>query len=113
MAQELEELKRTGGAARLDDRKRHPPGVDNWVRPFTIKWVEAKRGAAVAPSGAGVWRVFASKNHPLAGRLGDELAKAGGHGVVVCLPENPGEEQIGLLLDGACAALAMKDGPRF
>ena len=68
IARALEELKRTGGATRRDDRRQPPPGVDNWVRTFTIELVETKRRAQRAgrESGApGRWQIFAPRNHPL------------------------------------------------
>ena len=51
IARALEELKRTGGAARRDDQRQPPPGVDNWVRTFTVELVETKRRAATSRPG--------------------------------------------------------------
>jgi enediyne polyketide synthase len=43
IARALEDLQRTGGAARRIDKRQPPAGVDNWVRIFTIELVETKR----------------------------------------------------------------------
>src|SRR5439155_6540363 len=73
----------------------------------------APRGAIVSGRAPGEWRIFAAPNHPLAEPLREEFARIGGSGAVVCLPENPGDESISLLLGAGHAVLAMKDSPRF
>jgi enediyne polyketide synthase len=143
LAGAMEELKRTGAPMHADDKRRQPPGVDIWIHSFAVELVEAKRGrrrnttvanssppgqlddgrnlksephgnAAArdsrAPDG---WRVFSPKDLPLAVSLREKLARTGGDGVVLCLPENPTEEIIGLLLDSARAVMAVKREPRF
>ena len=121
IARALEELQRTGGAARLDDKKQQPPGVDAWIRPFRVALVEAKQAAhatravRVNPvaTGTSTWQVFAPKDHSFATPLREALARTGVGGVMVCLPENPGEDDIPLLVEGGRAALAVKDHPHF
>jgi enediyne polyketide synthase len=134
IARALEELKRTGGATRRDDKRQPPPGVDNWVRTFTVELVETKRRARAvlerrAPprletgiasqhaepllGAPGRWQIFAAKNHPLAEPLREAFGQTNTSGVVVCLPENPGAENISLLLNAGHAALAMKGSPRL
>ena len=102
IARALEELKRTGGAARRDDQRQPPPGVDNWVRTFTVELVQrqrpAHRSAAVSSRAPAEWQIFAPKNHPLAGPLRAAFGQTNPGGVVVCLPENPGAKNISLLL---------------
>jgi enediyne polyketide synthase len=82
------------------------------VRDFPIRQLcsSAAAGDSRAPAG---WQVFAPQDHPLAGPLRDRLAVAGGGGVLVCLPEKPGEDHIAMLLDAARAALAMECPQRF
>ncbi|HXJ00536.1 MAG TPA: SDR family NAD(P)-dependent oxidoreductase, partial [Micropepsaceae bacterium] len=45
IARALDELKRTGGSVKRNDRAQAPPGVDTWVRTFVIEWIETKRSA--------------------------------------------------------------------
>ena len=117
IARALEELKRTGGATRKDDQRQPPPGVDNWVRTFTVELVEMKRpahrSAAVPGRAPAEWQIFAPKNHPLAEPLRLAFGQTNTGGVVVCLPENPGAKNISLLLNAGRAALALKESPRF
>ena len=128
IARALEELKLTGGAPQADDRRQPPPGVDNWVRTFTVELVETRRlphgsvsrgnngskslphAETEAPAG---WQIFAANNHPLTGPLREAFGQTNTSGVVVCLPEKPGAENISLLLNTGRAALAMKPPARF
>jgi enediyne polyketide synthase len=116
IARALEELKRTGGATRKDDTRQPPPGVDNWVRTFTVELVVTKRRARRTDQEIGVpgrWQIFASRNHPFAKPLREAFGQTSTSGVVVCLPENPGLENISSLLKAGRAALALKGSPRF
>jgi enediyne polyketide synthase len=116
IARALEDLQRTGGAAQRNDRRRLPPGVDNWVRTFTVELVETKSRARRADQKTGApggWQIFAAKEHPLAAPLRAAFARVGGPGVVVCLPENPGMKNISQLLEAGRAALALWESPRF
>ncbi|HEX6747358.1 MAG TPA: SDR family NAD(P)-dependent oxidoreductase [Longimicrobium sp.] len=91
-----------------------PPGVGPWVRAFTVGWVEAPlphRADRPAADGGGEWRVIAPAGHPLAEPLCAALGAGGvGSGTAVCLPPDPDERHLGLLLEGARAVLA-SDGP--
>jgi enediyne polyketide synthase len=116
IARALEELKPAGGAARRGAQRQLPAGVDNWVRTFTVEWVETKfraRRAGQETGAAGRWQIFAPGNHPLAQPLREAFGQTNTSGVAVCLPENPGAESISLLLNAGRAALAMKERPRF
>ena len=117
IARALEELKSTGGVARRDDKRQPPPGVDNWIRSFTVELIETKRRApqraGAAPGVPGRWQIFAPGNHALAEPLREAFGHTNTSGVAVCLPENPGEEIISLLLNAGRAALAMKESPRL
>jgi enediyne polyketide synthase len=93
-----------------------PAGVDGWVRAFTVALVERPRGPAQRRPTTFPWRVLAPARHPLARALADVFAVAHrngdslGCGVVVCLPPDPTEEHVGLLLDGARRVLAARSG---
>ena len=114
-ADALEELKRTGGTLRADDKRRQPPGVDVWFETFAVELVETKRPArrTGGRSGKGNWQVFAPELHSLANKLREEIARAVGSGVVLCLPEVTGEAQISLMLDAARAVMALTGERRF
>ncbi len=121
IARALDELKRTHGTERKHDQQRQPPGVDTWIRSFTMELVETKRlmrpglGSATEASqkNSRDWQIFAPANHPLGALLWEKYAVAGGRGVVLCLPERTGEDHISLFLDAARAVAAMKTEPRF
>lgn len=87
-----------------------PPGVDSWVRPFTVELVpgDLPRRPRSTVEGPGSWTFFASDPWPalLAGRLR-------GSGVALCLPPEPDEEQAGLFLAAAEAVLAAPEPRRF
>ncbi len=112
----LDELKRTAGTTPKADQRHPPPGVDSWVRAFTIELIETKSPAQRADREGGVpgrWQIYAPTDHPLAKSLREAFARVAGHGVVVCLPENPDAESILLLLNAGRTAQAMKDSPHF
>lgn len=110
VAQALEELAHCG-AKISHNTKRAPAGIDSWVRPFTVEWVE--RPLPPNPREGERPRepltVIAPLDHPLA----SALQKLRGGGVVLCLPPAPNEQHISLLLQAARAALAQKSGARF
>lgn len=86
-----------------------PPGVGPWVRAFTVERVERPLPRALPHAGGsgGEWRVLAPDAHPLAAPLAAALARGGaGGGVAVCLPPEPDERHLPLLLEGVAAALA-------
>ncbi|MBV8611431.1 MAG: SDR family NAD(P)-dependent oxidoreductase, partial [Singulisphaera sp.] len=114
VADALMDLERTGGSEPSAERGRLPAGVDGWVRSFTIELVERPRPPQHPPECAGRWQVLAPPGHPLADRLARVFAEEGrGSGITVCLPPEPDEGSVGLLLDAACAALAAGAGTRF
>ena len=121
IARSLDELKSISVTFRKEDQHRQPPGVDTWIREFTMDLVEikrpARREAAVATRASHVkkdgWEIFASEKHPLAASLLNKFAKAGGSGVVLCLPEHTGMDQTGLMLGAARSLAGRKIAPRF
>ena len=112
-ARALDEQVRTraaSGAGNPDDAEAPaagPPGVRPWVRAFTVELVERPLPRSISPtaSGGGGWRVLAPDGHPLAAPLATLLPRDGG-GVAVCLPPDPDERHLPLLLDGVGTALA-------
>jgi len=125
IARALEELKSTGGQVQRGDKRRLPPGVDNWVRTFTVELIETKRRApsrldtgiaqrvGTLPGVLGRWQIFAPENEALVEPLREAFEQTNTSGVAVCLPENPGAETISLLLNAGRAALAMKEPSRL
>ena len=109
VARALADLARTGGPMAASNDERVPPGVDSWVRTFSVEMVERAIRPREPANGAGDWRVIAPPGHPLADPLRQALGDAGKGGVVVCLPPEPDERDISLLLEGARAALASRE----
>ncbi|MEV0401515.1 type I polyketide synthase [Actinoallomurus sp. NPDC050550] len=88
-------------------------GAASWVRAFSIDLDEIALPARdEEPAGAaGEWRVFAPDGHPFAALLARALREARiGDGVLVCLPRDCTETDLGTVLAGARAAL---DGSRL
>ena len=103
----LEDLQRNGGSMLLDEEERVPSGVDAWVRTFTVEFIERPLPEFGTPkSQKGGWRVIAPSDHPLATPLQQAFdGSKSGAGVVVCLPPQPDERHLKLLLEGAQAVL--------
>jgi len=96
------------------DSDAYPSGIDEWVREFSIEFVERALPQRDGPSGAGDWRILASSDHPLKVAVQRAFAHSGtGRGNVVLLPPEPDESHIDLLLDGAREALKGGDDFRF
>ena len=57
---------------------------------------------------AGNWQAFAPPGHEFVSALHQKLIASGGSGVLLCLPENPTEEHVGLLLRAARAVTAVE-----
>lgn len=110
MVQALEEIAQSDGLL-IEDKV--PPGVDSWVRTFNLDWVERPRPNRQIATGSGPWQVISPPDHPLAETLLPAFATAAGSGVAVCLPPQPDERHLPLLLTGVQAALAMPNSPRF
>jgi enediyne polyketide synthase len=107
VAQTLENIAREGTSFTSDRGDRFPDGLGSWVRPFAVFLEDRRLGSRRFRGGSGEWHVFAPSGHPLAEALRIELDQlAERSGVVVCLPPEPDEEQIALLLQGAQTVLA-------
>ncbi len=108
-------LEAAAGSADDDsDAETNPTGVDEWVREFSVEFVERALPRREGLHEAGDWRIVSSPNHPLKDSVERSFAHAGtGRGVVVLLPPEPDESHAGLLLDGAREALKGGDDFRF
>jgi enediyne polyketide synthase len=104
VARALYELARCPGASAGRDEGL-PAGVDSWVRAFTVELVEQPLPHGTPAATAGDWQVVAAPGDPTAAAVRRSLALAGRGGVVVCLPPEPDERHVPLLLDGARAVL--------
>ena len=114
IAKALEAAAHTQGATGDADKETQPPGIDEWVREFSIEFIERALPRRDGPTEAGDWRILAPPDHPLKVALERSFAHAGaGHGIVVLLPPEPDESHVDLLLDGAHAALKGDDDFRF
>ncbi len=112
------EATRTRGANGESIVEADPAGVDEWVREFSIEFVERTLPRREGPSETGDWRILAPPDHPpdcpLRAAVQSAFAGSGkGRGIVVLLPSEPNESHVDLLLDGARAALKGGDDFRF
>jgi enediyne polyketide synthase len=114
IAKALEAAALTRGASGNADEEAQPPGIDEWVREFSIEFVERALPRRAGPPEAGEWNILAAPDHPLKLTVQTAFANSGaGRGVVVLLPPEPDENHLALLLDGARAALQGGDDFRF
>ncbi|HEU4388550.1 MAG TPA: SDR family NAD(P)-dependent oxidoreductase, partial [Blastocatellia bacterium] len=111
VAQALEELVRTGRSSRKPDRS--PAGIDHWTRCFKVEMVERPRSRLSHLTGDSDWEILAPACHPFAGELKQAFNRCPGTGVVVALPRTVDQSNVGLLLDGARAAILNKRAKTF
>lgn len=105
---------RAGSADDDSDADALPSGVDEWVREFSVEFVERALPRREGLHEAGDWRIFSSQDHPLKVDVERSFAhSSAGRGIVVLLPPEPDESHAGLLLDGARAAMKGGDDFRF
>jgi len=110
----LEAAARTGGTNGDADAEAHPAGIDEWVREFSVEFVERALPRRDGPSEAGDWRILASSDHPLKDAVERSFAHYGaGRGIVVLLPPELDESHIDVLLNGAREALKGGEDFRF
>lgn len=82
-------------------------GVEAWIQPMATRWIEQPLSPRTPAHVSGGWRVVAPPGHPMAEPLGRALARsAPGGGVALCVPVDPGESDIPLLLDAVRTALS-------
>ncbi|HEX6043402.1 MAG TPA: type I polyketide synthase [Pyrinomonadaceae bacterium] len=114
VAEVFEAQLKDGSPTRDSEAETLPAGLDSWVRPFKIELVETALTTQPLSREPGQWKVFAAANDPFADSLRDEFARTAiGDGILVCLPPQPDESIIDLLLPAARAALAAKTPARF
>jgi enediyne polyketide synthase len=110
VAQSLEELKSKGGSLQADQRLQ-PPGVDTWIRAFTVELLEQPLKKIPVALGKGNWTVLSTQDDPLRAELVAAFAKLdAGSGVVLCVPPKLDEAYLSLLLEAARIILA-ENGP--
>ncbi len=111
----LDQLRGTAPSARQTEPARIPPGVDTWVRAFTVDWQKCPRQPSTREhrSPEGTWSVTAPPGHPLAAGLASAFAHAPGGGAIVCLPADPDEQCIPLLLEGVRRVLGAPGAASF
>lgn len=113
VAEGLDEQRRAGLSSSTKTEET-PAGVDSWIRPFTVELVERSLPRRQPLAVKGTWQVFAPQAHPLSETLRQALSDGGeGKGVVVCLPPDPDERHIALLLDGVRAIAEDRENARF
>lgn len=109
----LEQLSSVAGHHSADETG-PPPGVDSWVRTFTVEMVERELMRSPSARQSGKCKVFAPSNHPLADSLERLLVDwEGGGAVFICLPAEPDKGHVGLLADGLRAILSEPGLSRF
>ncbi|HEY0725536.1 MAG TPA: SDR family oxidoreductase, partial [Pyrinomonadaceae bacterium] len=113
IANALEAAAHAEGVDDDTDAEANPAGVDEWVREFSIEWVERALPRRDGPTEVGDWRIFAAPDHPLKFAVERSFAHVAGRGAVVLLPHVADESHIDLLLDSARAALKGGDDFRF
>ena len=114
IAHALEAAAHAGSADDDSDADTTFTGVDEWVREFSVEFVERALPRREGLHDAGDWRILATPDHPLKVAVERSFAHAGtGRGVVVLLPPDPDETHVGLLLDGAREAMKGGDDFRF
>ena len=118
VAETLEEMAQNDGAAGTQEQL--PAGVESWVRSFTVEWIARALPHGRQTSDRGVWQIIAPSDHPLVDELHNRFTQVSGSGIILCLPPEPDESHLHLLLEGTQAIFAAKadesDGaptPRF
>jgi enediyne polyketide synthase len=98
LATALDELARTGVAAATPSEVA-PPGVDTWVRNFTVELVERPLPARRPDPGQGAWHVIGWPDQQVTTQLQSALEQqVPGRGVLVWLPPEVDERHLQLLL---------------
>jgi enediyne polyketide synthase len=106
IARALEAAAHAGSANGDSNSEALPTGVDEWVREFSVEFVERALPRREGLSEPGDWRILAPLDHPLKDAVERSFAQSGtGRGIVVLLPSEPDESHIDLLLNGAREAL--------
>ena len=114
VAAALQEQLKHGPIETNSENAVQPAGLDSWVRAFKIELREVELTPRPALNEPGSWEIFALADDPFAQSLRRRLADSeNGDGILVCLPPEPGETIVDLLLPAARLALAAKKQTRF
>jgi enediyne polyketide synthase len=114
VAAALDEQLSAGDSLQTEEAGAFPSGVASWVRPFTTALVERPLSAPPLHATKGSWQVFAASGNKLALELRESLeGLSAGDGVVLCLPPDPSEKDVSLLLKAARAALNRNEEMKF
>ncbi|MFI5642213.1 type I polyketide synthase [Streptomyces goshikiensis] len=113
LAEALDTLVSTGGAAPDEAAAPVVTGSASWSRPFSVDLDEVARPRAGAEEGDGDWELFAPAGSAFGAELKAALARADvGSGVLAVLPRGSAQEQTDHVLEAARKALA-GSGQRF
>lgn len=94
--------------------ERFPAGLESWVRPFVMRWVERPRPAAPAHEArAASWRVFSTEDNDVTRQLRDALSRAPGVGVALILTRPADQSHVETLLEAAQTAAGDPTVQRF
>lgn len=114
VAETLQELIRAGAAGRGGPRPSSIAGVAPWLRAFAPILAERPRPPRPVYGSGGPWWIAGRTDDPLADRLRDAMPRShAGRGVMVCLPPDPDERHIGLLLGAAHRLFLDPSADRF
>jgi len=81
---------------------RFPPGIDGWVRPFVVEWVECDpTPQSNQHENECSWSVFALDDDPFTRTLREAFRNLEGKGILVSLPRLPDDRSLALLIAAA------------
>ncbi|MBT9314702.1 type I polyketide synthase [Leptothoe spongobia] len=107
IAQALDDLVQTGGATAINSVNHHPPGIEAWVRTFTVEWRDCPLSSKLQVSDIkGVWQILTPCHTPFSETLQQSFQTFPGQGVVVYLATAEDAQTIDCLLSGAQQILA-------
>lgn len=117
VANALEELRRSGGDKSAVSSVGTPGGVNTWVRIFNVALVERalhrnSNSSKEPSSGPGSWQII-GPNTSFTEALKRAFVDLEPGGVVVCLPSQPDENHIDLLLEGIRVVLSQQGATRL
>ena len=76
IAKALEAAAQTGVATGDVHEEAQPPGIDEWVREFSLEFVERALPRRDGPSATADWRILASPHHPLRNAFQETFARS-------------------------------------
>lgn len=110
----LQEQLQHGPIEKSGENEAQPAGLDSWVRGFKVELREVELMPRPALNESGSWEIFALADDAFAQSLRRRLADTeSGDGILVCVPAEPDETIVDLLLPAARLALVAKQKTRF